>query len=137
MDREHGSAPVKCAAHRNVKPLGRTSNMALRQPSLKDHQQLEAGVPKISKIPLVSPFPEIAKANGLLSYGPDSSLSRRSASLVDQIPKGSKTWRSQSAEPSDVELSANFHPYCAALPICVERSLASSAHGNCRYCRSP
>lgn len=95
---EHGSAPIKCAAHRNVKPLGRTSNLALRQQSLKDHQQLEAGVPKISKIPLVSPLPEIANAGGLLSYGPDF---RRSASLVDQIPKGSKAWRSPN-RPSQV-----------------------------------
>ena len=47
---EHCSEPTKCMACsrlRQVKPLGRSSNMALRQQPLKHDQQVEVGTPKI------------------------------------------------------------------------------------------
>jgi len=43
---KHRPEPSECVARsrlRQVKPLGRTSNMALRQQSLKDDQQVEVG----------------------------------------------------------------------------------------------
>jgi len=59
---EHCSEPTKCVARsrlRNVKPLGRTSNMALRQQSLKDHQQVEVGAPKINFFHRVNKYYEL------------------------------------------------------------------------------
>jgi hypothetical protein len=47
---EHCPESAKCVARsrlRQVKPLGRTSNVALGQQHLKYHQQVEVGSPKI------------------------------------------------------------------------------------------
>jgi putative ABC transport system substrate-binding protein len=61
------------------------------------------------KVPIVSPFPEITHAGGLLSYGPDlSMLFRRSAALVDQILKGAKPGDLPIGKPSEFELTANL-----------------------------
>jgi hypothetical protein len=59
---EHRSESTKGVARsrlRQVKPLGRASNMALRQQPLKHDQQVEVGTPKINFLHRVNKYYEL------------------------------------------------------------------------------
>lgn len=61
------------------------------------------------KIPLMSPFRQIAEAGGLMSYGPSvPELVRRSAGYVDRILKGAKPADLPIGQPSRFELVINL-----------------------------
>jgi ABC-type uncharacterized transport system substrate-binding protein len=79
------------------------------------------------RIPVVSPFREITDAGGLLSYGPDlSKLFHRSASLVDQILKGTNAGDLPIGAPTDFGLGANLR-VARTLNISIPASILSRA----------
>jgi putative ABC transport system substrate-binding protein len=79
------------------------------------------------RIPVVSPFQEITEAGGVLGYGPDlSTLFRRSASMVDQILKGTKAGDIPIGEPQKFDLSINLVS-SRALNLTIPSSLLSRA----------
>jgi putative ABC transport system substrate-binding protein len=62
-----------------------------------------------NKLPLMSPFREIADAGGLMSYGPSvPDLFRRSAGYVDKILKGAKPADLPVEQPTKFELVINL-----------------------------
>jgi len=80
-----------------------------------------------SKLPLMSPFHEIAVAGGLMSYGPSiSDLFRRSAVYVDKILRGAKPADLPVEQPTKFELVINLKT-AKALGLTVPPSLLARA----------
>jgi putative tryptophan/tyrosine transport system substrate-binding protein len=80
-----------------------------------------------SKLPLMSPFHEIAIAGGLMSYGPSiSDLFRRSAGYVDKILRGAKPADLPVEQPTKFELVINLKT-AKALGLTVPPSLLARA----------
>jgi putative tryptophan/tyrosine transport system substrate-binding protein len=80
-----------------------------------------------SRLPLMSPFHEIAVAGGLMSYGPSiSDLFRRSATYVDKILRGAKPADLPVEQPTKFELVINLKT-AKALGLTVPPSLLARA----------
>jgi putative ABC transport system substrate-binding protein len=80
-----------------------------------------------SKLPMVSPYREIAQAGGLLSYGPSlPGMFRQSAGLVGKILKGAKPANLPVEQATTFELVINLRT-AKALGITVPDTLASRA----------
>jgi putative ABC transport system substrate-binding protein len=61
-----------------------------------------------SRLPLMSPFREVAESGGLMSYGPSmSDLLRRTAGYVDKILKGAKPGDLPVEQPTKFEMVIN------------------------------
>jgi putative ABC transport system substrate-binding protein len=61
------------------------------------------------RLPVISPFREITDAGGIIGYGPDlSTLFRRSATMVDQVLRGTKPGDIPIGEPQKFDLSINL-----------------------------
>ena len=80
-----------------------------------------------SRLPLMSPFHEIAVAGGLMSYGPSiSDLFRRSATYVDKILRGAKPADLPVEQPAKFEMVINLKT-AKALGLTVPPSLLARA----------
>jgi len=101
--------------------------MPLSDPMALDNANNIAKLSMQHRIPVISPFQEITKAGGVLGYGPDlSMLFRRSATMVDQILKGTKPSEIAIGEPQKFELSINLIS-SRALNLTIPDSLISRA----------
>ena len=80
-----------------------------------------------SRLPLMSPFHEIAVAGGLMSYGPSiSDLFRRSATYVDKILRGAKPADLPVEQPAKFEMVINLKT-AKALGLTIPPSLLARA----------
>jgi putative ABC transport system substrate-binding protein len=79
------------------------------------------------KIPVISPFKEMTEAGCVLGYGPDLSLLfRSSASIVDQILKGTRAGDIPIGEPPKFDLSINLTS-ASALGLTISNALMGRA----------
>jgi putative ABC transport system substrate-binding protein len=76
-----------------------------------------------SRLPMISPFREVAEAGGLLSYGPNIlDLWRRSATYVDKILRGAKAADLPVQQPTKFELVINMKT-AKSLGLTIPQSL--------------
>jgi putative ABC transport system substrate-binding protein len=76
-----------------------------------------------SRLPMISPFREVAEAGGLLSYGPNIlDLWRRSATYVDKILRGAQAADLPVQQPTKFELVINLKT-AKALSLTIPQSL--------------
>jgi putative tryptophan/tyrosine transport system substrate-binding protein len=80
-----------------------------------------------NRLPGISPFPEFARAGGLMAYGLDQAdFFRRSASYVDKILKGAKPGDLPIEQPTKFELVINLKT-AKALGLTISPSLVLRA----------
>jgi putative ABC transport system substrate-binding protein len=96
-------------AFRAAKEQGASALMALSDPMAASNGKRIASLSFEYRVPVVSPFTEIAEAGGVLAYGPNISLLfRRGASLVAKILKGAKPGDLPIEQPTQFELVINM-----------------------------
>src|SRR5262249_6702689 len=106
---------------------GAEAVLPLSDPIALDNAERIGKVSLQRKIPVFSPFQEITDAGGVLGYGPDlSTLFRRSATMVDQIIKGTKPGDIPIGEPQKFGLSINLRS-SRSLNLTVPDSIVSRA----------
>lgn len=106
---------------------GAEAVLPLSDPMALDNAERIGKLSLQRKIPVFSPFQEITDAGGVLGYGPDlSTLFRRSASMVDQIIKGTKPGDIPIGEPQKFDLSINLRS-SRALNLTIPDSLVARA----------
>jgi len=101
--------------------------MPLSDPVALDNAKTIANLSMQRRIPVISPFQEITEAGGVLGYGPDlSTLFRRSATMIDQILRGTKPGDIPIGEPQKFDLSINLKS-SSELNLTIPDSLLSRA----------
>lgn len=106
---------------------GAEALMPLSDPMALDNAKKIAKLSMQHRIPVISPFQEVTEAGGVLGYGPDlSMLFRRSAAMVDQILKGTRSGDIPIGEPQKSDLSINLMS-SRVLNLTIPDSLLSRA----------
>jgi putative ABC transport system substrate-binding protein len=91
------------------------------------HREAMIAMAARNKVPAVYPWPEVPRAGGLLSYGPDlEDIVRRAAPYVDRILRGSRPAELPVQAPTKFDIAINVRT-AQALGIALSPSIFARA----------
>jgi putative ABC transport system substrate-binding protein len=101
--------------------------LLLSSPLIAGNPQLIADIAIRRNLPTISLFPEIARAGGLLGYGPDiQDLFRQVGAMARKVLQGAKVAELPAERPTRFQLVANLKT-AKALGLTVPDSLLARA----------